>query len=278
MAFIENIGKRYQAIFGRVAEPSSPPEEGLPLPVLKSTGHCSTCDQDVSFVAHDAWLRDHFLCSNCGSIPRERALMQAVETYYPNWRSLAIHESSPGDRGASMRLSQECAQYVPTHFFPGQAMGSLVGNFRCESLESLTFADESFDLHVTQDVMEHVFHPSQVFREIARTLKPGGAHVFTVPLVNKSKPSKPRAQLGDDGQVFHLEPPIYHGNPISDSGSLVTVDWGFDICQHIFESCGLYTHLVHIDDLSKGIRAELIEVLVTVKPARGNLRNDLTRK
>ena len=27
---------------------------------------------------------------------------------------------------------------------------------------------------MTQDVMEHVFHPSQVFREIARVLKSGG--------------------------------------------------------------------------------------------------------
>jgi hypothetical protein len=105
-----------------------------------------------------------------------------------------------------------------------------------------------------------------VFREIARTLKPGGAHVFTTPLVNKDKPSKLRARIGEDGQISHVEPPVYHGNPISDKGSLVTVDWGYDICQSIFESCGLFTHLVYIDDLSRGIRAEYIEVLVTLKP------------
>ncbi|MFN0160436.1 MAG: hypothetical protein ACKVQQ_04350, partial [Burkholderiales bacterium] len=52
-------------------------------------------------------------------------------------------------------------------------------------------------------------------------------------------------------------------------GSLVTVDWGFDICEHIFRACGLFTHVVQIDDLSRGIRAEYIEVLVTVKPADG---------
>lgn len=121
-------------------------------------------------------------------------------------------------------------------------------------------------LHVTQDVLEHVFHPSKVFSEIARTLRPGGAHIFTVPIVNKHEPSKLRARVSDDGQISHIEPPVYHGNPISDEGSLVTIDWGFDICRHIFETCGLFTHLVHIDDLSKGIRAEYIEVLITVKP------------
>jgi hypothetical protein len=67
--------------------------------------------------------------------------------------------------------------------------------------------------------------------------------------------------------ISHLEPPVYHGNPISEEGSLVTVDWGYDICRHIFDACGLFTHLVYIDDLSRGIRAELIEVLVTLKPA-----------
>ena len=54
------------------------------------------------------------------------------------------------------------------------------------------------------------------------------------------------------------------------SKSLVTIDWGFDICRHIFEASGLYTHLVHLNDLSKGVRAEYVEVLVTVKPGVSN--------
>lgn len=217
-------------------------------------------------MARDPWLRDHYLCSNCGSIPRERALMLVIERFYPNWREMIIHESSPVDRGASRRLAQECSQYVPTQFFPDEAPGSIVGNVRCESLEALTFEDETIDLHVTQDVMEHVLHPARVFSEIARTLRPGGAHVFTVPIVNKHKSSKTRAQMGNEGQISYIEPPIYHGNPISEDGSLVTVDWGFDICQQIFDSSGLFTHVVWIDDLSMGIRAEYIEVFTTIKP------------
>ena len=273
MALIADIKKQYRALQSKKGKYLSLFGEKRSVPVLSNSGHCSTCVQEVTFVAQDAWLRDHYLCSNCGSIPRERALMLTIEAYFPNWRSLTIHESSPGNRGASKRLSRECADYVPSQFFPDQKPGSIVNEFRCESLESLTFADDSIDLHVTQDVLEHVFHPSKVFREIARTLKPGGAHIFTVPLVNKNKPSKPRAQLSDDGQISHLEPPVYHGNPISDAGSLVTVDWGFDICRHIFQSSGLFTHLVHIDDLSKGIRAEYIEVLVTSKPDKGSTQN-----
>lgn len=198
--------------------------------------------------------------------------MLVIEMYFPTWRDSIIHESSPVDRGASKLISQECSRYLPSQYFPDQKPGSIVGKFRCENLEALTFPNESIDLHITQDVMEHVFHPSKVFEEIARTLKPGGAHIFTVPMVNKHSPKKIRARLDNDGLISHLEPPVYHGNPISDQGSLVTVDWGFDICQHIFESCGLFTHLVYIDDLSKGIRAEYIEVLVTVKSDKSEKR------
>lgn len=237
----------------------------LQPPVLKNDGFCPTCVRKTRFVARDPWLRDHYVCEACGSIPRERALMLAIERFAPNWRELTIHESSPGNRGASMRLAGECTRYIPSQFFPGQQAGSMVGKYRCENLEAMSFADQSIDMHVTQDVLEHVFDPARAFREIARTLRPGGMHICTVPLVNKELPSRVRAQMVD-GQVVYLEPAQYHGNPVGDGRALVTMDWGYDICRYIFDSCGLYTHIVHIDDLSHGVRAEFPEVLVTVKP------------
>ncbi|WP_211091469.1 class I SAM-dependent methyltransferase [Pseudothauera rhizosphaerae] len=192
--------------------------------------------------------------------------MRVLEMFFPDWAERVIHESSPIDRGASVRLGRECVRYIPSQLFGDMPLGEQRNGVRCEDLRQMTFADSSIDLHVTQDVMEHVFEPEKVFREIARTLKPGGAHVFTVPLVNKHRPSRTRAVVGTDRQVSHLLPPVYHGNPVSSDGALVTVDWGFDICRHIYEASGLFTQIVHIDDLSYGIRAEYIEVLVTVKP------------
>ena len=247
----------------------------LRKPVLESRGVCPICQRETSFVAREPWLRDHFLCVHCGSIPRERALMVVLESTFPDWRHRVIHESSPATRGASRRLAEEGAHYIPSQFFPGHTPGSMVGGCRCENLEALSFADGSIDLHVTQDVLEHVFHPSRVFREIARTLKPGGAHLFTVPLVNRDAPSRLRARLGEDGAITHLAPPVYHGNPISTEGSLVTVDWGSDLCDHIFRSCGLFTRQIRIDDLGRGIRAEYIDVFVTWKPALNGQGDEL---
>jgi hypothetical protein len=113
--------------------------------------------------------------------------------------------------------------------------------------------------------MEHVFDPAAAFREIARTLRPGGAHVFTTPLVEKERSSQVCATLAKDGNIVHHREPEYHGNPVSADGALVTRRWGYDITDFIAASCGLHTTMVHLDVFDQGIRAEYIEVLVTRK-------------
>ena len=234
--------------------------------ILENYGYCPICEKEVKFFSKEWWLRDHYFCSNCGSIPRERALMAVIISHYPQWRQAIIHESSPFDRGASIRLKNECQNYIPSQYYIGEELGQIINGIRCENLESLTFEDESIDLHITQDVFEHVFNPLKAFSEISRTLIPGGMHIFTVPLVNKMKPSQRRADISPDGKVIHYVEPCYHGNPVGDGRSLVTIDWGYDICNYIFQASGLFTKMTCIDDIGRGIRAEFIEVLVTFKP------------
>ncbi len=192
--------------------------------------------------------------------------MLAIDQWCPSWRDVVIHESSPERRGTSVKLARDCAGYVPSQFFPEHSPGALVNGVRNENFEKLTFPDASIDLHVSQDVFEHVLDPDAAFREIGRTLRPGGMHIFTVPIVRKTEPSRPRARL-ENGKLRHLLPEEYHGNPVGDGRSLVTTDWGYDICQQIFDVSGLFTHVIHRDDIEHGIRAEYLEVLVTVKPA-----------
>jgi SAM-dependent methyltransferase len=98
---------------------------------------------------------------------------------------------------------------------------------RCEDLERLTFPDAFFDLVITQDVLEHVADLGAVCQEIARVLKVGGNHVFTVP-VHEGRPSTARARR-EGGSDVPLLPPVYHGNPLSSAGSLVYTDFGDDL-------------------------------------------------
>lgn len=228
-------------------------------------GYCPCCDKEVTFEANDSWLRDNFLCSNCGCIPRERALMLVIQKYYPNWKELKIHESSPGNRGASLKLRKLCTEYVSSQYYPNKPFGTTIGIDRNENLEHQTFPDASFDIVISQDVMEHIYNPEKAFSEIARTLKKGGAHIFTVPIINKYKPTEIWATKGENGEPIFLKTEEYHGNPVDPKGSPVTMHWGFDIVDFIKSKSNLHTTIEYIDDLKYGVRAEFIEVLVSSK-------------
>lgn len=236
--------------------------------MFRNQGYCHCCNSTVEFVATSDWWRDDYRCANCQSIPRERAVMYCLEKFFPQWRNLVIHESSPVmGRGASRRLQGEAGHYLPSQFYPDVPRGQSVDGMRCENLEKLSFENESIDLHITQDVFEHLFDPAAAFREIARTLRPGGAHVFTTPLENKAAPTEFCARREATGTLVQLiEPAQYHVNPISSKGSLVTVRWGYDITKFVFDTTGLFTEIVFLDNLDFGIRAELIEVLITRRP------------
>jgi transcription initiation factor TFIIIB Brf1 subunit/transcription initiation factor TFIIB len=71
-------------------------------------GHCPICEKDSSFTSEDLWVRENLVCLHCKCISRERALMLMIEEHYPDWRNLSIHESSPGKRGVSNKLKQQC--------------------------------------------------------------------------------------------------------------------------------------------------------------------------
>lgn len=233
-------------------------------------GTCPICERHAIFIKAGPWLRDEFLCYRCRSIPRWRALIHVIQTRFPNWRDLHIHESSPGGP-ASQKLARECRSYVATHFFPDVPPGQMKNGFRCENLEQQTFADDSFDLVVTSDVFEHVLDPARGFSEIGRTLRLGGAHVFTVPWYWWKK-TLVRAVRGGDGTIANVEPADYHGNPIDEKGSLVVTEWGPDLCDFIYRTSGLTTTAILIRDMKMGLAGEFCDVFVSTKCAESGGR------
>lgn len=230
-------------------------------------GFCPLCEKETTFYSSNEWFRDFLKCGLCKSIPRERALMHVIKMFLPNYRELSIHESSPANRGASPKLKIECPNYSASQYFVDVELGSIHNKtgFRCENLEALTFDKQSFDLFITQDVMEHIFDPAKAFKEIARVLKPGGMHIFTVPIINKDKQSDCWASRDKNGMIIYHHEPEYHGNPVDSKGALVTMHWGYDIAEFISVAAKTPTTIVMIDNIELGIRAEYIEVLVSRK-------------
>jgi SAM-dependent methyltransferase len=234
----------------------------------EAPGFCPICQKPTVYRAKFAWHRGHLRCAQCDSVPRERALAVMLEDKRPDWRTCDIHESSPARRGISLKLMTDCKGYVGSHYFPDQPLGATVRTYRNENLEQQTFADGSFDVVLSLDVMEHVFAPWKVYREVYRTLRPDGYYIHTFPIAkDRALSHKPRAELKEDGSIHHFEKPDYHGNPIDpQNGALVTFDFGYDVHQAIAEWVPEFdVRIVRFCDRTAGVMGEFTDVVICRK-------------
>lgn len=228
-----------------------------------NTGYCVICEDDTVFIEMDSYLRDHYRCDRCGSIPRNRALVNALNVFCPEWKNLVMHESSPSGP-LSDYLKSNVTKYTASQYYPDVPKGHYEGDMRSEDLSRLTFESDVFDLLITSDVFEHVIEPAAAFKEIARVLKPGGMHVFTMPYYPSIETSVQRAQLVGN-EVVLLEEAVHHQNPISEEGSLVTYDWGRDFPFLVWEFSALVTTIFVARDRSLGLDGEFLEVFISRK-------------
>lgn len=101
---------------------------------------------------------------------------------------------------------------------------------RCEDITRLTLADSSLDLIVSSDVLEHVADLAAAFAESRRVLRPGGAHLFTVP-------PRPRTRRRPPDE------PEYHADPLDPNGILTRWDIGPD-APAVVDTAGLRLEIV----------------------------------
>lgn len=239
--------------------------------VLANKGYCPICQAETRFIATHPWLRDFYVCERCNSCPRQRAIALAMEQFIPNWRNLSIHEGSP----CIQFFANQCENYTCSFYFtdvqPGQ-LDKATGK-RCENFEMLTFPDNTFDIFMHQDVLEHVFNPERAMKEAMRVLKPGGLHIFTAPKNKRLLKSEPRAII-EDGQVRHLKDEQYHGDPKDPNGVLVTWDYGADFEDLMSAFGGYLINTVVIRDRRYGIDGEYLEVFFSWKTPENHLTNE----
>ena len=210
--------------------------------VFEDDGVCGVCGQRATFapIRPGHSLRET-RCSSCRASRRTRDVARVLARlatacrarHLPEalaamagWRVFEAQAAGPLHEVLRCLPGYVCSEYVPELATPGCCTQA---GLRCEDLERLTFSDGAFDLVVTQDIFEHVADPWRAFAEVWRVLAPGGRHVFTVP-VHEGHATTTRVRFDKGGRVDVL-PPVHHGDPVRQGGSLVVTDFGDDLSQ-----------------------------------------------
>lgn len=208
---------------------------------------CSICGREGPFPPFfpGASLRESG-CPGCGSSRRNRDAARALlAECLPRQAAASAEErlclSGCQDALARLRIFELQAKgalhdalcrlpgYVCSEFLKGVKPGERnAEGVLCQDAGRLTFDDASFDAVINQDVLEHMADPWAAFSEIARVLRPGGVHIFTIPL-HEGRLTLQRARLAPSGEVEHLFPPVRHKDPLDAEGALVFWDYGDDL-------------------------------------------------
>ncbi len=261
------------------------------------TGRCSVCGADSVFV-FNSWVipddqfsdvenpavplayrrRESLFCRSCCSSLRVRRIADLLMELYGDgarsfaemvqldkFRRLDVAEINRiGSMGSLHTFLAQLPRLAFSEYKGNEHLGEVIGESRNEDMCKLTYPDESFDLVLSSDTLEHVPDFREALRQTRRVLRPGGRHVFTVPIVASRAFTYSRAQIGGDGQPIHLMPPLYHGRGtglyryIPVGGDLLTfTEFGRDLTDYIREA-GFEPEFLHDADAKDATGASMV--------------------
>lgn len=189
--------------------------------------------QSGGSVAPDGTLkpnwRERLVCRQCSLNNRQRLIAKLIQQAGSNHARPVLYlmeQVTPIFNWARQLDTMEVhgSEYLGFQY----SGGTVVNGVRHEDVMDLSFPDASFDLIVSNDVMEHIPDPARALRECCRVLKPGGTVLATFPFHVHLTTTVVRARAAGTDVEF-LMPPQYHGNPVSPEGSLVFHDFGWDV-------------------------------------------------
>ncbi|HWN42155.1 MAG TPA: methyltransferase domain-containing protein [Thermoanaerobaculia bacterium] len=208
-------------------------------------GHCWICQRPSEFqvdysysypvdgVLTPNW-REHLLCPGCCLNNRMRATIHFFEERVAPPPGAAIYLTE--QTTALFRYLRERHPNAMGSEYLGHAIGfgeQNAAGIRNESVTCLTFADASFDAVISLDVFEHVPELQRALAECHRVLRPGGSLLFSVPFQQEHQENLVRAVVDGNGEIRHLLPPEYHGDPLHSEGCLAFYCFGWELLDQV---------------------------------------------
>lgn len=225
--------------------------------------------------AFELRLKESLICPWCGSKHRARRIASVF--FLETGLAMLNRKAHPAnDFGPVLVLNridgldalfQGFPGTVLTDYVEGSEPGAIVDGVRHEDACRLTFADETFTAVIHSETLEHVPDPDAALQEIGRVLKPGGLHIFTVPMKPGTRTTEPRMVAdGPGGWTDRLTPRLHH--PGGSWGWPVHTEFGEDLEARLkAASWEVRVDRADSDDLAKYGRKCVCDVYVTRKPA-----------
>lgn len=168
-------------------------------------------------------FREGSSCIRCGSSVRLRNLGETIlevlnrkfDRHFQWFKDIADQDHREFFRAITIAEINSCATLhpyimaLPNVYY--SEFGSADPNIPSEDLMHLTYSNDTFDLVLMTDVLEHVPDVDRALDEIGRILKPNGSFIFTVPMLFDRR-TRRRALGRKNGRVKHLLDPSYHGD------------------------------------------------------------------
>ena len=160
------------------------------------------------------------VCTTCSANLRSMVLARALLKVMGESEPLQACEAArPRAHERILEVNEAGTLHGELTRFPGHVFAQ----YPEVDMQDLPYDDEAFDVVVHSDTLEHVADPIAALRECRRVLRPGGAVVFTVPVI-VGRPSRSRGGL----------PPSYHGNPAETGDDfIVHTEFGDDTWTYI---------------------------------------------
>lgn len=162
-------------------------------------------------------------CTACGANLRSIALADAIRTAMGTPLTLTDFVATPAARNLAVLEVNEAGTLSP---LLRQLTGHILAAYPAVDMHSLPYPDDTFDLVVHSDTLEHVGNPTRALAECRRVLRPGAALCFTIPTIVE-RLSRSRAGLSKS----------HHGSPETDAEDYVVhTEFGADMWTYVLRA------------------------------------------